>query len=65
MNIKGLNIYRITYKISHIRDLDFTKVVLAYSEREAAAYMAKDEIIFKISLIDSDTNLVIPDQYLS
>ncbi len=64
MKLSGQNIYRVKYKIKEVKDVEFSKVVIAFSEKEAVAYMGAEESVLQVSLVDSDITMVIPDQYL-
>lgn len=64
MNIAGQNLYRVTYRINHskLKDQEFQKLVVAFSEKEAAAIIGPD--VATVSLVEQDISLHIPDQYL-
>lgn len=62
MEIAGQNLYRVYYKIDKIKDMDFQKMVVAYSDKEAIANVKHQ--VLKVTLVDTDISLVIPNQYL-
>ena len=62
MNIAGHNLYRVLFRIEGIKDQDFSKLVVAFSEKEAVAYIGDGAM--KVTLVETDISMVIPDQYL-
>lgn len=64
MKLSGQNVYRIKYKIKEIKDVEFVKTVVAFSEKEAIAYMGQDDSVLQVSLVDSEITMIIPDQYI-
>lgn len=65
MIIAGQNLYRVVYKmgIEKIKDMDFQRLVLAFSEKEALSYF-KEDLVVKISLVENDVSMLVPSQYL-
>lgn len=62
MLVVGPNLYRVTYVMEHVPDKEFTRLVVAYSEKEAAAHLGYG--VRSVSLVDKDVSLCVPDQYL-
>jgi len=64
MNIAGQNLYRVTYRFNNdkLKDQEFAKLVVAYSDKEASAIVGDG--VVKVNLIDSDISMTIPDQYI-
>lgn len=65
MTIAGQTLYRVNYKflgIASLKEKEFTKLVVAYSEKEAAAYIGNGVTL--IQVIETDISMLIPDQYL-
>lgn len=65
MLIAGPNLYRVNYRMDgdvKVREMEFTRLVVAYSEKEAAAHIGRGVTL--IQPIESDVSLCIPDQYI-
>lgn len=62
MNLAGQNLYRVYYRVEYVKDQEFQKLVVAFSEGEARSYV--DDIV-KVQLVESDISMIIPDQYVN
>ena len=64
MNIAGPNLYKVVYKFNSdkLKDQEFQKFVVAYSDKEASAIVGDG--VVKVNLVDNDISLAIPDQYI-
>ena len=63
MVIAGPNLYRLVYTLDYVKDMEFTRLVVAYSEKEAAAHIGSG--VKSISLIEREISLCVPEQYLN
>ncbi len=61
MQTAGQNLYRVLYRMDRVKDIEFQKLVVAHSEKEALSYVDGS---IKVSLVESDISLVIPEHYL-
>ncbi len=64
MILAGHNLYRVNYKmaVSKVKEIEFTRLVVAYSEKEAAAHIGNGVTL--VQPVESDISLYIPNQYL-
>lgn len=61
MQLVGQNLYKVLYRMDKVRDIEFQKLVVAHSEKEALSYV---EGAVKVFLVDSDISMVVPEHYL-
>lgn len=62
MFLAGPNLYKVSFRIDKIKDVEFQRLVVAHSDKEAVAHVG--EGVVKVMLVDSDISMTIPDQYL-
>jgi len=65
MILSGQNLYRVTFKISgnsKIKEVELTRLVVAYSEKEAAAHIGNNVVL--IQPLEMDISLYIPNNYI-
>lgn len=62
MKISGPKAFKVFYQLPEVSDYEFSTIVYAYSPEEAAAYIRGK--VVKVSLLDGNSDLIIPDQYL-
>ena len=66
MILAGQNLYRVVYRLKDVyklKDEDFQKLAVAFSEKEALAYF-KDVTVVKVSLVENDISMLVPDHYV-
>lgn len=65
MVLAGQTLYRVNYKmlgIASLKEKEFTRLVVAHSEKEATAYIGNGVTL--VQVIETDISMLIPDQYL-
>lgn len=65
MILAGQHLYKVSYKIltsPKLKEVEFTRLVVAYSEKEAAAHIGKG--VTMVSPMETDISLFIPDHYI-
>lgn len=65
MILAGQNLYRVTYKFKNnpkLKEVEFQRLVVAYSEKEAAANIGENVTL--VAPLEQDISMYIPDQYL-
>lgn len=66
MLLHGQNLYRVTFKLNagpKIKEVELTRLVVAYSEKEAAAAVGNN-VITLVQPIEMDISLQIPNNYI-
>lgn len=65
MILAGQTLYKVSYKLQgtpKLKEVEFTRLVVAYSEKEAAAHIGTGVTL--VSPLETDISLYIPDNYI-